>query len=104
MLTFNRGDKTTKPFELAQRIEFVAAPRQHLVHISLVTDIPEDLILGSVEHSMQRQRDFNDAQIGGKMPSGARQTADYFLTNFACKFLQVFNRHLLQLGGAGDSI
>ncbi|OPZ85667.1 MAG: hypothetical protein BWY75_02367 [bacterium ADurb.Bin425] len=53
MVAFAGADETAQTFELSQTAKFVATPGEHLVHISLVTDIPENEVVGRGEYFMQ---------------------------------------------------
>lgn len=47
----------------------VAASGQYLVHVSLVSDVPDDRIGGRVEHLVQRQCQFHHTEVRGQMPT-----------------------------------
>ena len=51
---------------LAQRANAVAAPGQDLVRVTLVTDIPDQLVIGRVEHRMQGDGQFDHTEPGAK--------------------------------------
>eukprot|EP00959_Pyramimonas_sp_CCMP1952_P172941 3614032-Pyramimonas_sp.AAC.1 len=46
----------------AQRLHVRPPARQNLVGVRLVTHVPDDLVLGQVEHLVQRHRQLNHAQ------------------------------------------
>ena len=53
---------------LPQRPHPLATPRQDLVRISLVPDIPDDPVVGRVEHVVQRHRQLDHTQTRAEMP------------------------------------
>ena len=54
----------------AKPVESFPAPGKDLVRITLVSHVPDKFIAGCSKHLMQRNRQFNGTEIGGKMPSG----------------------------------
>src|SRR6516162_5932337 len=65
MFAFERIDKTAQSFVLPQSVKLMAATCQHLVHVALVTDIPEDLVFRGLEDVVERQGNLDNAKIGG---------------------------------------
>ena len=51
------------------------AAGQHLVDVRLVADVPHELVLGHVEHAVQRQRQFDDAEVRREVAAVARRRA-----------------------------
>ena len=65
-----------QPAGLAQRPDPVAPAGQDLVGIGLMADIPDQLVLGRVEHVVQRHRQLDDAEPGAEMAAGDRDGID----------------------------
>ena len=61
--------------------EFAAAPRQQLVHVALVGDVEDELVVRRVEHPMQRDRQLDDAQVGTDVPAVLGGDRDELLAN-----------------------
>ena len=59
--------------QLPQRVHAVAAPGEDLVRVALVRHVPYDLVLGGIEHIVQRDRQLHHAQRG---PQVAADLAD----------------------------
>ena len=57
---------------LTERRHPVAAPGQDLMRIGLVADIPNQAVFRGVEYGMQRDRQFDGAQIRRKVATGLR--------------------------------
>ncbi|GJE19445.1 hypothetical protein AIGOOFII_4193 [Methylobacterium marchantiae] len=66
---------------LAQGPDPVAPPRQDLVRIGLVPDIPHDPVVRRVEHVMQRHRQLDDPQTGAKVTARHRHRVDHLETH-----------------------
>src|SRR5262245_36457624 len=47
---------------LTQRLERLVAPGQNFVRISLVSNVPHELIARRIEHVMQRDRELDDPE------------------------------------------
>jgi hypothetical protein len=57
---------------LAQVRHAVTAAGQDLVRIGLVPDIPHDPVVRRVEHVVQRDREFDGAEVRAEVPAGLR--------------------------------
>ncbi len=48
--------KSTKSFMLTERIKLARASCENLVHVGLVSDVPDELVIWTVEFTMQCKR------------------------------------------------
>jgi hypothetical protein len=55
------------PLILTKRVELISTPGENLVPISLVPNIPNQLISRCVEHIMQGDRQLHRAKTGGQV-------------------------------------
>ncbi|BDL41724.1 hypothetical protein MSPGM_43140 [Methylorubrum sp. GM97] len=62
---------------LAQRADAVAAAGQDLVRVALVSDVPDDAVVGGVEDVVERHREFDHAQARAEMAAGDRHGVDH---------------------------
>ena len=69
------GETRQSP-RLAQRADTVAASGQDLVRIGLVADVPDDPVLGGIEHVVERDRQLDHAQPRAEVPPGYRNGTD----------------------------
>jgi hypothetical protein len=53
-----------------QRVEGVPAPCDELVDVRLVTDVPDDAVVGAVEDPVQGDGQFNHSEVGAEMAAG----------------------------------
>ncbi len=60
---------TRKAALLPNGVHAAAPPGEHLVDICLVTHVPDNLVLGRVEHIVQRQRQLHDTKTGAQVPA-----------------------------------
>jgi hypothetical protein len=67
---------------LAQRANAVAAGGENLVRVGLMADIPDDPVARRVEHVMQRDGQFDNAQAGAEVAAGHRNRRNGFLAQF----------------------
>ena len=74
----------------AHGAELVVAPRDELVRIDLVACVPDEAVAAEVERRVQRQAQFNHAQVRGKVGRAVR--------NQIAKDLAHFTGQLLKLG------
>jgi hypothetical protein len=66
LAAFRKRGEAVFPFN---RVQLIAAPGNDLMRIRLVTDIPDQPVVGRVEYVVQRDRQFDSAEAGGKMPA-----------------------------------
>jgi hypothetical protein len=59
-----------QPAALPQRRHLPGTPGEQLVHICLVPDVEQDRLGWRVEHPVQRDGEFDDAQIGAEVAPG----------------------------------
>ena len=74
---------------LTQGVDFVPAPGENFMWISLVTNVPDDLVTGRVEHVVQRYREFDDAESRSEMAPRYRDGTDCLGAQFIDNLLQV---------------
>ena len=89
---------------LAQRRQPVAPAGQHLVGIGLVADVPDQLVVGRVEHIVQRHGELDHAEPGAEMAAGLRHHLDHLLAEFAGELGQLVFGQLTQVGRSADTI
>ncbi len=69
VLTFAPQGKAIEAVCGTYGLKTILTPREKLVHIGLVADIPDKFILGSGEAEMQRDGQLHDTKVGAKMPT-----------------------------------
>ena len=77
--------------QLAQRVELVEASREQLVRVALVPHVPDDLVLRRIEHAVERQREFDHAEVRRQVAGIAGHGLDDDVAHLG--------RELLHLGG-----
>mmetsp|Transcript_1304 Transcript_1304/g.2257 ORF Transcript_1304/g.2257 Transcript_1304/m.2257 type:complete len:713 (-) Transcript_1304:371-2509(-) len=77
---------------LPQPLEPLPAAREHLVRVALVGHVPDDLVLGRVEHVVQRHRQLHHAQRAGQVAPRLRDRLDHLPPQLIRKLLQFFDR------------
>ena len=85
-----------------QGVEVSGAPGQHLVHISLMTGVEDDRVVGRVEHAVQRQGEFHHTEVGPQVATGRRDLMDQKLADLHRQFCQLILGKVLQIGRAAD--
>ena len=60
----------------ADRGELVPPARHELVGVALVGRIPDEPVLGAVEVAVKRDRQLDDAEVGGQVAAGLRDRLD----------------------------
>jgi len=55
------------------------------VNVRLVTDIPNELIAGKVEHAMQRERQLDDPEVGREMAAIGGASSNEQISDLTCQ-------------------
>ena len=82
---FFAAGKPRDAFILAKRMELVAPSRQDLVPVGLVSNVPNQLVLRSIEDIVQRHRELDSTQAGSKMPARLRDGVDHEAAQLICE-------------------
>ena len=82
VVTFRALGETGEAIQLAQGRKTFSPPGEQLVRVRLVTDIPEQMVLRTVEEIMQRDGEFHHAEICAQMATGFGECFQQELTNF----------------------
>ena len=88
VVTFIALGETRQAARHAQRPNAVAAAGENFMRISLVTNVPDQAIVRRVEHPMQRDGQFNDAETGAQMPARHRDRINRLLPKFSRQLRQ----------------
>ena len=93
-----------QPAALAQGPDPVAPAGEDLVGIALVADIPDQNVLGGVEHRMQRDGEFDDAETRAEMTSGLRHRGDGFVPELVADLPETVDLHAPEIRRAAQGI
>ncbi len=81
--------ETGKTARLTQRADAVAAARQNLVRIGLVTNVPDQPIPRRIEEIVQSDRQLDDAEPGAQVAARLRNGVDQFGAKFRPRAAEV---------------
>ena len=81
----------------------VAPAGQDLVRITLVADIPDQPVAGRVENVVERDREFDRAQVGRQVPAGARNRFEQERTQLLGQQAQLAAVQAAQVVRTGDA-
>ena len=96
--------KAGEPAGLAQRAHLVAAARQDLVGIALVTDVPDELVVRRVEDGVNCNRQFHNAQSRAEVAAGDGDDVDNLFPHLIRDLFDFRTRTPLQVRGGVDGI
>lgn len=88
----------------AKPVESFPAPGKDLVRITLVSHVPDKFIAGCSKHLMQRNRQFNGTEIGGKMPSGFGDGVNQKRADLRAQLLQLSEIQPFDVGWGMDRV
>ena len=89
---------------LTQRPDAVAPPGQDLVRIGLVADVPDQPVVGGVEHIVQCNGEFDDAQACPQVTARHCHRVDGFGAQLVRNLPQVLFGNRAKVGRALDRI
>ena len=88
-----------QPAAFADRIELRKATGQQLVRIDLVPGVPDEAVFFEVEHLVQRNREFNDAQVRREVRWSGFDNGAERLADFGGELLQFLIVEAIQIAG-----
>ena len=100
VLTFVTAGEAANAAPLAQRAHLVTPPGEDLVRVSLVAHVPNQTVIGGVEHVMQCDGELHRAQIARQMAAGLAHAVQYEVAQLTRQMGQVTTRQAAQVGGA----
>ena len=84
-------------------VELVPTPRQNLVTVGLVADVPDNLVLRGVEDVVQGHRQFDHAQAGTEVTAFFTDHIHNELTQLVTDLGKLLHPEFAaQVGGLGD--
>jgi hypothetical protein len=75
----------------------VAATGEKLVDVDLVTDVPDEFVLGRAENTMQRERELDHAEVGSKMAAIPGEHSNQFMADFISEQVQLLHRQFFDV-------
>ena len=89
---------------LAEGVHARTPSCQDFMRVSLVTDIPYELVEGGFERIMECNRELYDAKACTKVPAGTTNRIQHEMAKLSGKVIQLFWRQLSKVGWIVDSI
>mmetsp|Transcript_13490 Transcript_13490/g.21017 ORF Transcript_13490/g.21017 Transcript_13490/m.21017 type:complete len:286 (+) Transcript_13490:2606-3463(+) len=96
-LTFAKSRHT---IELTQRRESITTASEHFVGVALMSNVPDDVILGHIEDVVESSCKFNNTERGGEVTTSFRDSLDDLPTELVGKLLEL--RHVKAIHVAGE--
>ncbi len=104
MLALSPEQESVQPLVLPHRSDPIEPARKHFVDVTLMAHVENEPVLGRFEDAMQRDGQFDDAEVRAKMPAGLRQDLDQLFANFFGELRQVLFVQRLDVGGRTNPI
>ncbi len=102
VFTLGARRERRKPRVLLDGVQLVAPAGKHLVRIGLVSHIPDEPVIGGVEHIMQGNRELHRAQSCRKVPTAGCDALNQKLPQFLRQIGQFCSRQPAQVRRRGD--
>lgn len=97
IFAFGPLGETRKPASLSQRANAIAASRQNLVGISLVSDVPHQPIARCVEDIVDRRRQLDHAKAGTEMTAGRADRRNHLRSQLVGNLAKLFGFEFAKL-------
>jgi hypothetical protein len=104
MLAFGAEEKAVEPLVLPHRSDAIEASGKHFVDVTLMADVKNKLVLGSLKNAMQSDRQFDDAKVRTEMPAGLGEDPDQLVAYFLGQLREVLLSEGLDVHGGANSI
>ena len=69
-----------------------------------MADVPDDAIVGRIEHGVESDRELDDTEPGAKVAAGYGDRVDHLGPQLVGEFAQLIARHILERAWRGDGI
>lgn len=89
---------------LAERADAVATTGQDLVRVDLMPDVPDDDVLGGLEHVVQGDGELDHAQARTQVAAGRGDGVNGFGAQLVGELSQLGQREAARVGGRVDGI
>ena len=97
VLTFGTQRKGSWAFGRTDLRQLLASPCQDLMRIRLMTHIPDNAIVWSIEDMVQSHSEFDNAQTSAKMTARLANAVDKIFSQFTTERLQLSRAQLAQV-------
>ena len=104
VLAFGAQEKAVQPLVLPHRVKAIEAAGKHLVDVALMADVEDELVLRRVEDAMQRDGQFDHAEIRSEMAAGLGEDVDQLIAHFLRELRQILFAKRFDVGWRTDSI
>ena len=94
ILTFSRVGETADSFEFPERMKSLPTSGQDFVPVSLMSDVPNDPVVGRIEDIMQGDGQFDSTEAGSQMAGVFRKYIYYVLPQLFTYLAQFLLRQL----------
>src|SRR6266496_1472249 len=104
VFAFCAQKKSVESLELPHRMKTIEPAGKNLMDIALMTDVHDKAIAWCVEHTMQRNGQFDHAEVRSQVSSGLRKNFDQLIAHFLRELGQVLFAQRLDIRGRTDPI
>ena len=84
VFAFGPQQKSVQSLVLPHRADAIEAAGKHFVDVTLVADVEDKSVLGSIEDAVQRDGQFDHAEIWTEMAAGLRKDLDQIRSRTSC--------------------
>src|ERR1041385_5687547 len=104
VLALGAEEETVQPFILSHGVNAIEPASEHLMHVALMTDIEDELVVRGGEAAVQRNGQLDHAEIRAEMAASLRKHLDQLVAHFLRKLRETFLRQRFHVGGRLNSL
>ena len=104
VFTFGAQQEAVEAPVLAHRVESIAAPGEHFVHVALVADVQDETVPRGVENAVKRNGQLTHSEVRSQMPAGLGEDLDQLIAYLLRELRQVLFAKRFDVGWRTDSI
>ena len=104
VFAFGAQEKAVQSLVLPHRADAIEPAGKHFVDVTLMADVEDKFVLGRIEDAMQRNGQFDDAEIRPEMSAGLRKNLDERFAHFLRELRQVLFAQRFDVRGRTDAI
>src|SRR5438445_5108283 len=99
ILRFVTTKKSRQSAVFLDRMKLIASSGQYLVRVSLMADVPDELVARRIKNVVHRHRELDRSETCSCVASDPRAGVDNELANLVGNFLQILDTKLTKVGG-----
>ncbi len=104
VLALGPEKETVQPLVLPHRMDAIEPAGKHLVDVTLMADVEDELVLRGGENAMERDGQLDHAEIRAEVTAGLREHLDQLVAHFLRELRETFLGQRFHVGRRLNSL